>query len=33
MPLRQFYDWQTAGAAGDVSTLVRILEEHAAPGA
>ena len=31
MTLRQFYDWQTAGGAGDVSTLVRILEEHAVP--
>jgi len=31
MTLRQFYDWQTTGGAGDVTTLVRILEEHAVP--
>lgn len=31
MTRRQFYDWQTAGGAGDVATLVRILEEQAVP--
>jgi hypothetical protein len=31
MTLRQFYDWQTAGGAGDVSTLVRVLEEYEVP--
>lgn len=31
MTLRQFYDWQTAGGAKDVSRLVAVLEEREIP--
>lgn len=31
MTARQFYDWQTAGGAGDVARLIRVLEERGIP--